>query len=167
MIGSLLGTLFGRCPNCSRGPLYKSFITLHETCPVCHVRYERWSGSWTIPVVMGYGAGALFAVGLGFYFLKTDQLSGSENIIIPATLAFTAAFYPLCKNLSIFMLWNNGFITVDPPTLVQDDSNAGASPPARPDPVRVTAVAKEQPILRRPVDAASASDGDDEGPRAA
>ena len=154
MIGSLLGTLFGRCPNCSKGALYASFLTLHETCPVCHVRYERWSGSWTIPVVMGYGSGALFAFGLGFYFLKTDQLSGSENIIIPATIVFTAVFYPLCKNLSIFMLWNNGFITVDPPSLVQD----GTPPP----PPRVP-----DPVSDLPDASAQAGTTDDEGPRAA
>jgi uncharacterized protein (DUF983 family) len=157
MIGALLGTLMGRCPNCSKGALYRSFMTLHETCPVCHVRYERWSGSWTIPVVMGYGAGALFAIALGFYFLKTDQLAGSENIIIPATLVFTAAFYPLCKNLSIFMLWNNGFITVDPPALVRDDAA----------PVRVVAVASRPPPTHLPTHPPTDPDPEDEGPRAA
>jgi hypothetical protein len=132
MISSFLSALFGRCPACGRGALYKSYLTFHEHCPVCHVRYERWSGSWTIPVVMGYGSGALFAIGLGFLFYKTGRLDGSENIIIPATLVFTALFYPVCKNVSMFMLYNNGFVFVDPPQLVEplvnDEREPGVAP---------------------------------------
>lgn len=119
MIGALLAAMIGRCPNCQKGKIYKAFLQVNDTCPVCHVRFERWAGSWTIPAVMGYGSGALFALGLGAWFLHTGQLKGSEKIIIPATVVFTACFYPLCKNLSMFMLWNNGFVTVDPPTLVK------------------------------------------------
>jgi uncharacterized protein (DUF983 family) len=122
MIGALLAALLGRCPNCQKGKIYTSFLKVADTCDVCHVRFERWSGSWTIPAVMGYGAGALFAIALGGYFLQIGQLKGSEKIIIPATLIFTACFYPLCKNLSMFMLWNNGFMTVDPPQLVPTDT---------------------------------------------
>ncbi len=125
MIGALLAALLGRCPNCQKGKIYTSFLKVADTCNVCHVRFERWSGSWTIPAVMGYGAGALFAIALGGYFLQTGQLKGSEKIIIPATLIFTGCFYPLCKNLSMFMLWNNGFMTVDPPQLVPADTTEG------------------------------------------
>lgn len=123
MIGALFSALTGRCPNCQNGKLYASFMTLNETCPVCHVRFERWSGSWTIPAVMGYGSGAIFAIGLGIYFLNTGQLRGSEKIIVPSTMLFTLCFYPLCKNLSIFMLWNNGFVTVDQPKLLKPESD--------------------------------------------
>jgi uncharacterized protein (DUF983 family) len=125
MIGPFLSALTGRCPNCGRGALYERLLKLHDTCPVCHVRFERWNGSWTIPVVMGYGSGALFAIALGGYFLSIDRLAGSENIIIPATVVFTALWYPICKNISMFMLWQNGFITVDPPTLVRPDPRDG------------------------------------------
>ncbi|MDP2311848.1 MAG: hypothetical protein Q8P41_03015 [Pseudomonadota bacterium] len=130
MISAFLSALFGRCPSCHRGKLYKSFMALNETCPVCHVRFERWSGSWTIPTVMGYGSGAFFAIGLGFVFFRMGRLEGSENIIIPATITFTALFYPVCKNLSMFMLFQNGFIFVDPPTLVRDEPAGVRNEPA-------------------------------------
>lgn len=122
MVSAFFSALSGKCPACGRGKLYKSFLTLHETCPECGVRFERWSGSWTIPTVMGYGSGAAFAIGLGVIFFKMGRLEGSENIIIPATLAFTGLFYPVCKNVSMFLLWRNGFIFPDPPALVPDAS---------------------------------------------
>ena len=125
MLGPLFSALFGRCPNCQKGKLYQSFMKLNETCPVCQVRFERWNGSWTIAAVMGYTSGALFAIVLGAWFLHNDMLKGSEKIIIPLTVLFTVCFYPICKNFSMFMLWNNGFITVDPPRLVPAEPPEG------------------------------------------
>ena len=133
MMSAFFSALFGRCPCCGRGTLYQSFMKLNETCAVCHVRFERWSGSWTIPTVMGYAAGAVFAIVLGYIFHRMGRLEGSENIIIPATVTFTALFYPVCKNLSMFMLFQNGFIFVDPPTLVRDDpGDPVGAPPSEP-----------------------------------
>lgn len=121
MISSFLAALTGRCPACRRGKMYQSFMKLHELCPACEVRFERWAGSWTLPTVMGYGSGALFAIALGFVMLKLDRLEGAESIIIPATLVFTLLCYPVCKNISMFLLYNNGFIFVDPPELVRKE----------------------------------------------
>ena len=128
MIDPLISAVFGRCPACQKGQIYQSFLRPHPTCPVCQVRFERWEGSWTIPVVMGYGSGALFAFALGFWYHKAGELKGAEDVIIPATLAFTALWYPLCKNLSFGLLFVNGFIYPDPPRLVQPP----AEPPAEP-----------------------------------
>lgn len=121
MVENFLWALGGRCPNCGKGPLYERFLKARPTCPACHVRFERWAGSWTISAVMGYTSGALFAVALGFYYLKKGELAGSESVIIPASIVFAALAYPVCKNIGFFLLWNNGFITVDPPSLVKDD----------------------------------------------
>lgn len=123
MLYPLLAAISGRCPACQKGALNKSLLRPNELCPVCHVRFERWSGSWTIPVVMGYGSGALFAIALGFLMFKLDRLEGAENIIIPATIAFTAVFYPVCKNISFGLLYTNGFIYPDPPTLVKTNTD--------------------------------------------
>jgi hypothetical protein len=65
--------------------------------------------------------------------------------------------YPTCKNLSLFMLWNNGFMTVDPPTLVRDDDATARVAPVLPGPVAAVGA-----------QAAPGSDEDpDDGPAAA
>lgn len=33
-----------RCPACGYGDLYAGGLRLHDTCPYCHVRYERSPG---------------------------------------------------------------------------------------------------------------------------
>lgn len=125
-----MAAVSGRCPACGVGRLYVSFLKLHPLCPHCHVRFERWEGSWTIPTVMGYASGAVFAIVVGAILLSQDALEGNARPLIFATMVFTLGFYPVCKNFSIFMLWRNGFITVDPPTLVPsepvDGEKAGA-----------------------------------------
>jgi uncharacterized protein (DUF983 family) len=118
---ALLAAITGKCPACHRGDIYKSFLVPHALCPVCSVRFERWEGSWTIPVVMGYGAGAIFAIVLGIILFRYNGLEGaSVQILSFSTLIFTALFYPVCKNISFGLLYLNGFIYPDPPRLVKD-----------------------------------------------
>ena len=38
-----------RCPHCGRGPLFKSWFTLHEQCDVCGLRFEQRPGdTWAL-----------------------------------------------------------------------------------------------------------------------
>lgn len=132
MIEALYYALRGICPACHRGNFKPNPYVIAERCPECEVRFERWSGSWTISVVMGYGSGAVFAVLVGVYLYFNGGLTGAENIIIPAAVVFTALFYPLCKNITVGMLYNNGWVYPDPPRLVESDE--AASPSAGPPP---------------------------------
>ena len=115
-MGSLLSCLFGRCPTCHRGRLRKSFLTMNATCPVCHVRFERWSGNWLFPVVLAYGVGGIFGIVVGVLLLRSGQLEGAENILIPATLAVTLLAYPVCQNLTVWLLHATGLVFEDAPT---------------------------------------------------
>ncbi len=128
-----------RCPNCGEGPLYSGLNTVAETCSACHVRFERWAGNWTIPVVMGYGSSALVGFGLIAWFQWRGTLLEHDTFIMAAAVVAGLIMYPLCKNLSLFMLWRNGFVFVDPPSLVEGVSadgdppmGRGAPPPATP-----------------------------------
>ena len=112
-MGGLLSALTNRCPNCHKGSIRKHGLTMAESCSVCHVRFERWSGNWLFPVVLAYGVGGVFAAGLMIAFLKAGALAGSENIIIPATLVVTLLSYPLCQNLTVWLLWATGLVFTD------------------------------------------------------
>jgi uncharacterized protein (DUF983 family) len=113
-MGSLLSALTNRCPNCHRGSIRKTWITMAERCPVCHVRFERWSGNWLFPVVLAYGVGGLFAIVLIVTFLNAGTLEGAENIIIPLTLGVTLLSYPMCQNITVWLLYATGLIYADP-----------------------------------------------------
>lgn len=118
--------LVGRCPGCGQGKLYASFMTVAETCSSCHIRYERHSGSWTIPVVMGYTSAALVGFGLIAYYQWRGSLMEHDTTIMVASVLTGVVVYPVCKNLSLFMLWRNGFMTVDPVTVIEGGAS-GAS----------------------------------------
>ena len=116
---NLFWAIAGRCPNCGRGALYVGFNKISTTCSVCHVRFERWAGNWTIPVVMGYTSAALVGFGLIFFYQWRGTLMEHDTFIMVAAMLTGVTMYPLCKNISMYMLWKNGFVTVDPPTLVK------------------------------------------------
>ena len=69
-----LSALLGRCPSCLQTSLFRGYYTLHETCAVCAVRYERSEGAWLGATAIGYGIGALFAVALGMIELLWGPL---------------------------------------------------------------------------------------------
>jgi uncharacterized protein (DUF983 family) len=155
---NLLWALVGRCPNCGRGSMYAAGVMkVAATCAHCHVRFERYPGSWTIPVVMGYTSAALVGFGLIFYYQWRGTLAEHDTVIMVASVLTGLLVYPTCKNISLFMLWNNGFMTVDPPTLVRDDDA----------PLRVATAIPVQ-VAPAGAQAAPGSDEDpDDGPAAA
>jgi hypothetical protein len=59
--------------------------------------------------------GALFAIAMGIVMFRTSGLEGAENVIIPVTLVVTMLSYPLCQNLTIWLLWATGLVFRDPP----------------------------------------------------
>ena len=43
-----------RCPRCLRGPVWRTFLGIHEACPVCGLVYEREPGYYTGAMVGSY-----------------------------------------------------------------------------------------------------------------
>ncbi len=43
-----------RCPRCLRGPVWRSFMGMHERCPDCGLVYEREPGYFTGAMVVSY-----------------------------------------------------------------------------------------------------------------
>lgn len=43
-----------RCPRCLRGQIWRSFLAMHERCPVCGLIYEREPGYFTGAMVVSY-----------------------------------------------------------------------------------------------------------------
>ena len=43
-----------RCPNCYRGKLFKSVWQMHESCPICGIKYEREQGYFMNAIFFGY-----------------------------------------------------------------------------------------------------------------
>jgi len=107
-------TFFARCPSCERGPLFAGVYRIRETCLVCRCRFERNSGNWTGPVVLGYGLGALaaFAAGLLLY-LRWGGFEGLEWAMLAVGIAVALAGYRPIKAWWIWLLWATGLVFPD------------------------------------------------------
>jgi uncharacterized protein (DUF983 family) len=51
-----------RCPHCLEGPVFSSFMKMHETCPVCGIEYEREHGFFMMSIFIGYILGFIAVV---------------------------------------------------------------------------------------------------------
>ena len=82
-----------RCPNCERGKIFTGLFKMNETCPYCHVRFERESGE---------------SVG-GMYI----NLSIAELLTIGGFFLVNALFHPpWIPHLAFWVIFNIAFIAV-------------------------------------------------------
>lgn len=44
--------LLQKCPRCEDGKMFKGVFKMHETCPVCHFKFERQEGYFTMAIVV-------------------------------------------------------------------------------------------------------------------
>ena len=108
--------VLNRCPACHQGKLFEGYMKLRERCDVCDAQYERWSGLWTGPVVMGYAVGAFVALVLIAFLMATDNLvPGAEIGIALVSCAVVMATYRPVKAVYVGLLYDTGYIYADPP----------------------------------------------------
>lgn len=114
-LGRMLdATLRGRCPNCRRGAMFRSFYALHERCPACGVRLERDSGSWLGAAVMAYGAAVLAVLALALLLIPRYGLfEGLGPVLVGAALLAVLLVYRPAKGWWLWWLWAAGFVYRD------------------------------------------------------
>lgn len=84
----ILALLSSRCPHCLQGKVFAGLWRMHETCPVCGIRFEREQGFFMMSVFIGYVICAVLVVPLlaALYMLHADvwwYVGGSAFILIP------------------------------------------------------------------------------------
>ena len=55
MSGRLHATLSQKCPVCFQGKVFRSGITMHESCPACGLIFEREQGYFVGALYVAYG----------------------------------------------------------------------------------------------------------------
>lgn len=70
------------CPRCHRGPLFQSFLRMHEKCASCGLVYEQETGQNWGAMVVAYALGAVVAFTL-FFILLFNKASLVVNLAVP------------------------------------------------------------------------------------
>lgn len=81
-----------RCPNCRRGPMYRSFARSHERCPVCGAAFEAEEGDFLGGIILAYAVTVAIVV-IGVYLL--DRAGASAELQLAVWAPFTTAFLGL------------------------------------------------------------------------
>jgi len=107
----LLGRgLRSRCAVCGTGPLFAGFLTMHEKCSHCGVKFEREPGFFLGSIYINYGLTALLAT-VGFVFLFANRLDNDwrwKGILIAFVVIFPIFFHRLARSLwLVFDQWHD------------------------------------------------------------
>jgi len=51
-----------RCPRCLKGKVFRSLLTMHETCPECGLKFAREPGFFLGAMYFSYGLGILISL---------------------------------------------------------------------------------------------------------
>jgi len=66
----LVRGLFGRCPACGGGHIFRRWFGMHDRCPTCTLRFERVEGHW----IGSIGTNTVVIFGLMFVLMITTYL---------------------------------------------------------------------------------------------
>lgn len=86
----LAAVLALRCPRCLEGRVWRGFISMNETCPVCGLKFEREQGYFTGAMVVSY---ALAVPILGVMVIALMALAHLDAV--PALLIGDTAYLAL------------------------------------------------------------------------
>lgn len=114
-IGAMLrATFLGRCPNCGEGRMFASLYGLHETCPVCGVRFERDTGSWLGALVMAYVVTILVLIAASIFLISRYGLFEGFGLTLAGTaIATVLLIYRPAKGWWTWWMWAAGFVYRD------------------------------------------------------
>jgi len=103
-----------RCPACGEGALFAGLTAVAPTCERCGVRFERESGSFTGPVVLGYTVGAAAAAIVGVaVWARYGLFAGFEWMLVAVAALAALLSYRPCKAAWIWLLWAAGLVFRD------------------------------------------------------
>ena len=95
-----------RCPNCGTGPIFKGYLTVHDTCPVCeeelyHQRADDGPAYLTI-LIVGHILAPLILIA---YTAFQPEPLVMASVFSVGTVALSLYLLPRLKGMMIAFQW--------------------------------------------------------------
>jgi uncharacterized protein (DUF983 family) len=111
MLRVLFDGLRLRCPRCERGRMFRSYFSMHATCPACGLAFERSSGEITGGMAINTVATLAIALTAGIIIGVSPSLPLAPALLsmVAVVIVFPIVFYPVSRGLWAAIL----FLTSD------------------------------------------------------
>lgn len=105
-----------KCPNCEQGDMMSSALTMHTTCPVCGVQFERKSGESAGASIIWVSVLPILAMILFFvleFTLPALDLWTNASIALGFVLVVGVLFYRNVRGLWVAVSYLTGDVYAD------------------------------------------------------
>ncbi|HEY1011543.1 MAG TPA: hypothetical protein VGE07_02490 [Herpetosiphonaceae bacterium] len=113
---ALLRGFVGRCPECGKGKIFRSYFKIHDTCSVCQARFSgsgnQSTGAMGINIVITIALG--FLGGIGLVLRYPDQVGWGLLALFAALAVFHTVFYHFAYGLWVGILALTGDLHEEP-----------------------------------------------------
>lgn len=99
----LEGILKSRCPNCRKGPVFESFMTMRKHCLVCGTVYEREHGFFLMAIFVGYVMNAVVLAPVALWGYFSERLMPALVIIVMAILLMIAPTFHYSRMVWLYL----------------------------------------------------------------
>ncbi len=110
-MSALQGILHHVCPRCRQGPIFRGWLAMHDTCPVCALKFNREQGYYIGAMYVSYALSIPPVLALVLIFWRLAGWSFTAAVI-GAFVAYLP-FVPFAVRLSR-VIWIYVDRAVDP-----------------------------------------------------
>ncbi len=105
---TLHAALFGRCPRCGKGPLFKGLLTLHHNCPACGLDYSVFDPG-DGPAVFGILIVGAIVAGMALWVEFTFSPPLWVHLVLwaPTIAILSTGFLRLAKSLLVVLQYKH------------------------------------------------------------
>jgi uncharacterized protein (DUF983 family) len=105
----ITGVFSNHCPNCGQGSVYKTLITMNETCPECGYKFEKESGYFLGSLSITYTISFLIILPMFLILLFSNQ---PLWLIIGAPTLTAILLNPLIRRMArLIWIWVDYSVT--------------------------------------------------------
>jgi uncharacterized protein (DUF983 family) len=109
LLRAVFDGLIHRCPRCHRGHMFKTWFTMHRTCPNCELEFERASGEVSGGMAINFVFTIVVLIACSLFALSpTVPLALLMGGLVLYALLFPILFYPSSRGIWAGFLYITG-----------------------------------------------------------
>lgn len=116
--------LHGLCPRCLQGKIYRTAFKMNDTCPACHLKFEREQGYFLGAMGVSYLLGVPILFAILALLSVTLFPAWPEYLVLAPAMVFYLPLIPLiCRQARIIWIHFDRLADPEKPNSIEEQTN--------------------------------------------